>query len=319
MTASSPKIEVVNGNVLDYSCDVLLLKYAQSWLGADSLVGKKLNLKGLWNAPLPGEYRVVKPDSKSGVQASLVFFEGTVQLQQFSYAPIRLLGKLSLLHLNQEAPNVKHIAMTMHGVNVGLDEKEAFLAQVGGLLEALEDESILSSLERITFVEFKKDRAERLAHYLSTNRLTVARNRTSTVTEPIANAGVETDSKKHIFVAMPFTDDMEDVFIFGIQGPVQEAGMLCERVDMDIFTGDILDRIKSRIETAAIVIADLTGSNANVYLEVGYAWGKNRTTLLLCKTPDELKFDVRGQRCIIYSSIRDLNKKLSEELRVWAK
>ncbi len=317
MTASSPKIEVVTSNVLDYPCDVLLLKYAQSWLGADRIVAKKLNLKGFWNAPLPGDYRVERP--VAGIQAGLVLFEGTVQLTQLSYASIRLLGKLSLLHLNAEAPNVKHIAMTMHGVNVGLDEREAFLAQVGGLLEALEDESILSELERITFVEFKRDRAERMEVYLHTNKLTVARNRSATVTDPIANAGVETDSRKHIFVAMPFTDDMEDVFIFGIQGPVQEVGMLCERVDMDIFTGDILDRIKSRIETASIVIADLTGSNANVYLEVGYAWGKNRKTLLLCKTPDELKFDVRGQRCIIYSSIRDLNKKLAEELKILAK
>ena len=58
--------------------------------------------------------------------------------------------------------------------------------------------------------------------------------------------------------------------------------------------GHILDRIKLRIETATLVIADLTGANANVYLEVGYAWGKNRPTLLLAKVGDELKFDVRG-------------------------
>lgn len=113
---------------------------------------------------------------------------------------------------------------------------------------------------------------------------------------------------------MPFSKDLEDVYVFGIQGPVNTAGYLCERVDMTTFTGDILDRIKSRIETGTLVIADLTGANANVYLEVGYAWGKNRPTLLLAKKEDDLKFDVRGQRCIVYKNIVDLSKKLQVDL-----
>ena len=117
---------------------------------------------------------------------------------------------------------------------------------------------------------------------------------------------------------MPFTPEMEDVYIFGIQGPIQEAGFLCERVDQAVFTGDIVERIKSRIETAKMVIADLTGANANVYLEVGYAWGKNVDALLLCRNIEDLRFDVKGQRCLAYSSISDLNKKLSAELKVLA-
>jgi hypothetical protein len=95
---------------------------------------------------------------------------------------------------------------------------------------------------------------------------------------------------------------------------VNAAGFLCERVDMATFTGDILTRIKSRIETAALIVADLTGANPNVYLEVGYAWGKDRPTLLLTKKSDELKFDVRGQRCLVYKNIADLAKKLEADL-----
>jgi hypothetical protein len=113
---------------------------------------------------------------------------------------------------------------------------------------------------------------------------------------------------------MPFSKELEDVYVFGIQGPVSAAGYLCERVDMASFTGDILDRIKSRIETAALVVADLTGANANVYLEVGYAWGKGRPTLLLVKKGDDLKFDVRGQRRVVYENIVDLSRKLQADL-----
>jgi len=113
---------------------------------------------------------------------------------------------------------------------------------------------------------------------------------------------------------MPFAKELEDTYVFGIQGPANAAGFLCERVDMVTFTGDILERIKNRIQTAALVIAELTGANANVYLEVGYAWGLNRPVLLLIRQGEELKFDVKGQRCIIYENIVDLARRLQRDL-----
>jgi len=36
-----------------------------------------------------------------------------------------------------------------------------------------------------------------------------------------------------------------------------------------------LDQVKKEIESATLVIADITGSNPNVYLKVGYAWGNH--------------------------------------------
>jgi hypothetical protein len=114
---------------------------------------------------------------------------------------------------------------------------------------------------------------------------------------------------------MPFEKNMEDVFYYGIQGPTRNLGFLCERIDNESFTGDILDRVKKRIETAAVVIADLTSANPNVYLEVGYAWGKNRPAILLAKEGEELKFDVRGQHCLKYERIKDLELSLAKELR----
>ena len=132
------------------------------------------------------------------------------------------------------------------------------------------------------------------------------------------DAGVQSESKKHVFVAMPFAKEYEDIYIFGIQSPVNAIGLLCERVDMVAFTGDILERVKNRIDTATLILADLTGANANVYLEVGYAWGRGRPTLLIARSGDDLKFDVRGQRIVIYDNIVDLSKKLSNDLKALA-
>jgi len=93
------------------------------------------------------------------------------------------------------------------------------------------------------------------------------------------------------------------------------ADLLCERIDNEAFTGDILEQVKKKIETAAVVIAELTGANPNVYLEIGYAWGKGLQTILLVKEKEEVKFDVTGQRHLRYTTIMDLRKVLSNELK----
>lgn len=107
---------------------------------------------------------------------------------------------------------------------------------------------------------------------------------------------------------------MYDIFHYGIRGAVNKAGYLCERADEDYFTGDIMERVKLRIRQADLVLADLTQANANVYLEVGYAWGCNKQTILLVQDSNELKFDVKAQRCLVYSGIKELEELLQKEL-----
>jgi hypothetical protein len=85
-------------------------------------------------------------------------------------------------------------------------------------------------------------------------------------------------------------------------------------MDHVAFTGEIIGWLQQRIETSDIVIAELSGSNPNVYLEVGYAWGKRRPTILVAPKVEELAFDVQGHHCLIYNSIRDLDKQLTREL-----
>jgi len=131
----------------------------------------------------------------------------------------------------------------------------------------------------------------------------------------ILQSAAQVEDKPRAAVAMPFSKHMEDVFYFGIQDPVRQLGYVCERVDREAFTGDILAQVKMRIENAEIVIADLTGANANVYLEVGYAWGRGRPTVLVANKEEELKFDVQGQRCLKYENIKELQDLLTTELK----
>jgi hypothetical protein len=320
------ELTVETGDISDFRADVIVLKYAQSFYGADALVAETLR-QGSHREPVmspaPGDFALVP--TRGLLPAEHALFLGVVPLFQFEYPEIRVFATQALQIIQDELPEARHVAMTMHGVGYGLDEREAFLAQVAGLLDGLQETAIRSppaapAVRRITIVEQQQARARRLSAILeevrppARNAVTRTPQRGPRPTPARIDAGAASQKKPHVFVAMPFSKELEDVFVFGIQGPVHAAGFLCERVDMAVFTGDILDRIQSRIRTAALVIADLTGANANVYLEVGYAWGTGRPTLLLVRSCDDLKFDVRGQRCIIYENIVDLARKLERDL-----
>jgi len=314
---SNPTIHIKKGDAVDFSSDVLILKYAQAYYGVDDIAAQRLksrshNYPAI--APRPGDH-VFLP-SKGQVVARNVLFVGVPELYKFGYPEIREFAISSIEILADELPEVEEVSMTMHGVGYGLDEREAFLAEVGGLIEAFQSTRVPRHLARVTIVENDVRRAARLRRILKENvppKFVETSHYGKTVSStPVMEAGVRT--KPHVFVAMPFGEEMEDVFIFGIQGPANAVGYLCERVDMTVFTGDILNRIKSRIETASLVIADITGGNANVYLEIGYAWGKARPTLLVVRKGEDLKFDVQGQRCIVYKNINDLAKNLEKDL-----
>lgn len=304
------QIVVERNDIAAVPCDVLVLKYAQRFHGADAEVAANLNPHGRIEIdPKPGRHTYLP--SKGLLAARHVLFMGVVPLANFDYSEIRAFSARGLATVASEIPDAMHIGMTIHGVNYGLDERESFLAQLGGFMDAGRN---AGSIERVTIIEKDSKRAERLQAILQEAWHEAYSGTTGDFAKHRITAGVASRDKPHVFVAMPFSKPMQDVYIFGIQGPANAAGYLCERVDMTTFTGDILARIKSRIDTAALVIADLTGGNPNVYLEVGYAWGRNRHTLLLAREGDDLKFDVRGQRCIHYESIADLAEKLAKDL-----
>jgi hypothetical protein len=132
--------------------------------------------------------------------------------------------------------------------------------------------------------------------------------------ERLRGVGYDSAAKGHAFVAMPFDKAFNDIHHFGIAPSVRAAGLLCERMDHLTFTGDIVAHMKDRIGRARFVVADLTGANPNVYLEVGYAWGRDVPTILLCREGTEPTFDVRGHRYLVYDSIRQLNEMLTDEI-----
>ena len=344
--ASAPEfleIRVEIGDITEISADVIALKYARSFHGADLAVSRRLIDAGESFArlqPQVGE-RVLVP-SRGQISARQVLMVGAPALGDFRYAAIRDFASGALRFLAKEASATGWLAMTIHGPGYGLDEGEALRAQVAGYLDALSEGTVPEALHRISVVEKRESRAFRLWQALDgllserpdiqrasdgawTLRVPRRKPRpsapgpTGTATPPktasSVGAGQASEARPHAFVAMPFTRQMDDVYYFGIEAPVHAAGLLCERVDQASFTGHILDQIRERIETASVVIADLTTANPNVYLEVGYAWGKDRPTILLVQDVNDLRFDVKSQKCLVYDRIIDLARLLSNELQ----
>lgn len=328
-------ISIREGDALEFECDVLILKYAQKLYGVDKAAFERISstqpevAAGL---PSIGGYLLVK--TKRVIPASQILFVGTKSLYDFDYDDIRGFAKRALEICSVETPNAQRVALTIHGVGFGLDEAEALYAQIVGLNEAIAEGSFPSELKSIVIVERNHRRFERLARALQDmsspggdaplvglepaaqlqdvdaggNKIEFegARRGASEIRRPGA--------KPSIFVAMPFASEMDDTFFYGIQRPIEQVGYLCERADLASFTGNVVEWVKNKINSAKLIIAELTGGNPNVYLEVGFAWGIGKPSVLVIKKDAELKFNVRGQRCLIYNSIRDLEKKLYEEL-----
>lgn len=74
----------------------------------------------------------------------------------------------------------------------------------------------------------------------------------------------------------------------------------CHRGDKQPRPGEIVAHIVENLVEAEIAIADLSGRNANVFYELGVRHAVNDNTVLLARNEEDVPFDLRGQRLIIY-------------------
>lgn len=315
-------ISVICGDVLTYDADVLALKFAQRLYGVDAKAVQVLELhtSGITrDLPSIGGHLLV--DSSQILPARKTLFVGVLPLGRFDYGAIRTFAHDVLATLRIAAPDTRHVAMTLHGRGFGLDEDEAFRAQLAGLIDAINTAVHPARLESISIVEIQEQIAARLGLLLesilpSGDVEIVSHRRLGVPVPPEAlwDVGVKSTSKPHIFVAMPFAAEFDDRFHYGVRNAVNAAGYLCERADLASFTGDVIAWVRERISGAALVVADLSTANPNVYLEIGYAWGRDVKTVLIASSASDLRFDVRGQRCLVFDSIRHLEELLTKEL-----
>ena len=126
-------ISVAVGNALQFEADVLALKYAEALYGVDGAVFNQLEEHGL-QPRLPKLADFTFHDTKGYIAAKHVLFVGVKTLREFGYNEIREFARKVLVYLAGEAPNVRHLALTIHGPGYGLDEIEAFESELAGIV-----------------------------------------------------------------------------------------------------------------------------------------------------------------------------------------
>jgi hypothetical protein len=173
------------------------------------------------------------------------------------------------------------VATAIHGPGAGLDACEAMETLIQAFAHELRTLGPVCRLQEVILVESDKAVFQRLQErlkYLVRRGIVMLERGTyfvNPVAVPVANAPEEIRridrlELKHLFIAMPYAKAFSNVYYFGIKLPVEQRGRKCERVDQAAFTGDIVDRVKMRIASSEVVIADITGDNPNVFFEVAY-------------------------------------------------
>jgi uncharacterized protein YuzE len=119
------------------------------------------------------------------------------------------------------------------------------------------------------------------------------------------------------FVIMPFDTSFAGVHQT-IKGVVEDyAGCECIRADQISQSTQITDDIFDYIRRARFLVADVTGSNPNVFYEVGASHALEKNVILLLHVDSKAPFDIQGIRYIRYSKseLPDLAVKLKDYVK----
>jgi hypothetical protein len=324
-------IDVQAGVANEVQADVLMVKYAAGSSGLDKRVREDLKKAGYSNLiPNLGEAMVFP--APIGYQCSYILIVASAGVHQLDYAALRDLGRDMLVGLSLLENDPREVITTLHGVNTskGNDEVEAFRALLLGFADAFEAGKVTRKLERITFVEREPHRMQlmrdALKQFFPTNTRSERSTDNGTVAPLVTGVNsfdepykrpVADDTTPHVFVAMPFDDAFDDHYYLAIRPAITDNGPLCIRLDQkeSVFTGDIMDQVKKRIQTSKLMIALLDDANPNVYLEVGYAWGVGIPTILVLHEEQQAPFDVQGARLLMYKRMHLLKQQLAQEIQ----
>lgn len=115
--------------------------------------------------------------------------------------------------------------------------------------------------------------------------------------------GVDIDFDKICFIVSPIgSDDSEerkhaDLILGSLLEPaVAELGLTAVRADKIDKPGIITGQVIEHIARAALVIADLSSTNPNVFYELALRQAARKPVVQICRVGDPLPFDVNQYR-----------------------
>lgn len=118
-----------------------------------------------------------------------------------------------------------------------------------------------------------------------------------------------------IFMVMPFRPHLDPVYTDHIKAVVKGLDLKILRGDDPFSENDIMHEVWSMINNASLVIADCTERNPNVFYELGIAHTLGKPAIMITQDIEDIPFDVRGKRAIVYDYTPRGMKEFEERLR----
>ncbi len=112
--------------------------------------------------------------------------------------------------------------------------------------------------------------------------------------------------------------DMQGNRLFSTcQSILGKADIFLRKTDNLVEKDDILMNIVTMIVQSEFILANIDGKNPNVYYELGIAHALGKPTILLSRSTynlNEIGFDIRQKRIIIYENNQDLESQLLSQI-----
>lgn len=113
--------------------------------------------------------------------------------------------------------------------------------------------------------------------------------------------GVKIEQGDSCFVMMPFADPLGPYYKLIYEPAIIKAGLKPVRADDEIFaTGKIIDQVWTGINSAKVLVAELTSRNPNVFYELGLAHALQKPVVLVSSNQNDVPFDLQHIRVIYY-------------------
>ncbi len=132
--------------------------------------------------------------------------------------------------------------------------------------------------------------------------------------KPRFNKVNPTRLRNECFYLCPFAEPFDTIYRDHVVPTIKNVGLRVRRADDVYGTQPIIEDIWEGICSSEIVLADVTGRNPNVMYEIGMAHTVGKPVIILTQTMDDVPFDLKHYRCIVYSYTPRGIKELEERI-----
>ena len=120
--------------------------------------------------------------------------------------------------------------------------------------------------------------------------------------------------KKLCFILMPFDPKFKPVYTKAIKPAVKKAKLNPKRADEIFAVRSVIQDVWEYINKSALLIADLTERNPNVFYEVGLSHALPRKLIIITQRKEDVPFDLQHIRWIKYKNDVSGRKELTRKL-----